>query len=203
MVTGKRVVLASNNRGKLAEMSALLGPHALDVVPVSRFCAEAPEETGDTFVANALLKARHAARVSKLPAIADDSGIEVDALGGAPGVHSARYAGDHGDDAANNSKLLSALADVADAYRTARFRCVLVFVRSEQDTHPVIADAAWEGHILRTPQGVGGFGYDPLFQPLGMTISSAELNAEEKNLRSHRGMAMRRFLQLLLVGGDL
>jgi len=198
-----RVVLASNNRGKLAEMSALLAPLNAQILPLAEFTREAVEETGATFVANALLKANHASRVSGLPAIADDSGIEVDALGGAPGVYSARYAGEPSNDVANNEKLLAALRYVADADRGARFRCVLAYVRNANDANPILADAVWEGRVLNAQRGAHGFGYDPLFLPQGGELSAAELGIAVKNKLSHRAQAMRQLLQKLQVSGEL
>ncbi|MBC7983087.1 MAG: RdgB/HAM1 family non-canonical purine NTP pyrophosphatase [Candidatus Obscuribacterales bacterium] len=198
-----RVVLASNNRGKLAELAELLAPHHVAVLPLSQFTTESAEETGDSFVANALLKARYAARVAGLPAIADDSGLEVDALHGAPGIYSARYAGEPSSDAANNCKLLLELANVADEARTGRFHCVLAYVRHADDSRPVLAEAAWEGRILPAPRGVNGFGYDCVFQPADSLYSCAELSATEKNRLSHRSKAMQKLLQLLHANGDL
>jgi XTP/dITP diphosphohydrolase len=192
-----RVVLASNNRGKLAELSALLAPYRIEVLPLSEFTPDSVEETGTTFIDNAVLKARYAAEKSGLPAIADDSGVEVDALNGAPGVYSARYAGEPSNDAANNAKLLADLQAVSNDQRTARFRCVLAFVRDANDAAPIVAVAAWEGHILHAPRGAQGFGYDPLFQPLHSQFSAAELTKEEKNRVSHRALAMRLLLQQL------
>jgi XTP/dITP diphosphohydrolase len=198
----QQIVLASNNRGKLAELNAMLKGLNLEVLPISLFTDHVPEETGTSFLENALIKARHAARIANLPAIADDSGLEVDALGGAPGVQSARYAAadasvGNSSDAANNRKLLDELANVDEAHRTARFRCVLAFVQAGNETSATHVEAVWEGHILRRERGAGGFGYDPLFQPLGMSVSSAELTAEQKNLLSHRGQAMRKLLAVL------
>jgi XTP/dITP diphosphohydrolase len=198
-----RVVLASNNRGKLAEMTALLAPYQVQVLPLAQFTNEAVEETGDTFSANALLKARHASQVSGLPAIADDSGIEVDALHGAPGVYSARYAGEPSNDAANNAKLLASLNNISDAQRGARFRCVLAYVRNANDADPVVADAAWKGRVLYAPRGEHGFGYDSLFLPEGSELSAAEMTRDEKNRVSHRAQAMRLLLQKLRVSGQL
>jgi XTP/dITP diphosphohydrolase len=198
-----RVVLASNNRGKLAEMTALLAPYQVEVLPLSQFTNEAVEETGDTFIANALLKARHASQVSGLPAIADDSGIEVDALNGAPGVYSARYAGEPSNDSANNAKLLASLKSISDAQRGARFRCVLAYVRNADDANPVVADTAWEGRVLHAPRGEHGFGYDSLFLPEGSELSAAEMTREEKNRVSHRAQAMRLLLQQLQASDQL
>jgi XTP/dITP diphosphohydrolase len=197
-----RLVLASNNRGKLKEMAALLAPYRVEVLPLSAFTHDAVEETGDTFIANALLKARHAAHMSGLPAIADDSGIEVDALNGAPGVYSARYAGEPSNDAANNVKLLDALKACPDAQRGARFRCVLAYVRDDT-SKPIIADAAWEGRVLHAPRGEHGFGYDPLFLPRDSELTAAEMDLEIKNRVSHRAQAMRLLLQKLQTCGEL
>jgi XTP/dITP diphosphohydrolase len=198
-----RVVLASNNRGKLAEMTALLAPYQVQVLPLAQFTNEAVEETGDTFIANALLKARHASQVSGLPAIADDSGIEVDALHGSPGVYSARYAGEPSNDSANNAKLLASLNNISEAQRGARFRCVLAYVRNANDANPVLADAAWEGRVLHAPRGEHGFGYDSLFLPQGSELSAAEMTRDEKNRVSHRAQAMRLLLQKLRASGQL
>jgi XTP/dITP diphosphohydrolase len=186
----RSVVLASRNGKKLAEMQALLAPLGLKLRLVSEFTDEAAEETAPSFVENALLKARHAAHVSGLPAIADDSGIEVAALHGAPGVHSARYAGAHGDDDANNRKLLAALAGRPAAERGARFVCALTYLRHADDPVPVIALGLWSGRILETPRGANGFGYDPLFWVPEHDCSSAELDPALKNRISHRARAV-------------
>jgi XTP/dITP diphosphohydrolase len=191
MPTMKKILLASNNPGKVREIQAILADHNIEIVPQSAFAMPEAEETGLTFIENALLKARHAAKYSGLPAIADDSGLEVDALGGAPGVYSARYAGEGATDAANNAKLLRELQGVPDERRTARFRCVMVFLRHEHDPSPLIGQGAWDGVILREPRGAGGFGYDPLFFVPEQGCASAELAAEEKNRLSHRGKALR------------
>lgn len=184
------VVLASGNAGKLREFAAMLADAGLVLRPQSDFDIAPPPEDAPTFVENALTKARHASRLSGLPAIADDSGLEVDALGGQPGVHSARYAGEPSDDAANNACLLRALADVPAERRSARYRAVLVFLRAPGDPAPVIAEAIWEGHIGVQPRGAGGFGYDPLFV-LADGRTAAELDAKAKNRASHRGQALR------------
>ncbi len=194
------VVLASGNAGKAREIQQLLGP-AWRVRRQSEFGVGPVEETGSTFLANALLKARHASRLTGLPALADDSGLEVDALGGHPGVHSARYAGPGADDAANNAKLLAALRGVPDAARTARFRCVLVWVDGPDDPSPLVAEGAWEGRILPDPRGSGGFGYDPLFRDPDTGLAAAELPAETKNACSHRGRALARLRSLLAARG--
>jgi XTP/dITP diphosphohydrolase len=190
----RSVVLASRNAKKLAELQALLAPLGWQLRNVSEFGAESVEETAPTFVENALLKARQAARISGLPAIADDSGLEVDALGGAPGVRSARYAaaddGDNADDAANNRKLLDALRDVPDAQRSAQFVAVIVFLRHPDDPTPLIAQGRWRGRIARAPRGAAGFGYDPLFWIDERGCTAAELAPETKAQLSHRGRAL-------------
>lgn len=185
-----RLVLASSNAGKLRELAALLAPSGLDLVTQSSLGIEPAEETGDTFLANALLKARHAALASGLPAIADDSGIEVDALGGRPGVRSGRFAGERATDRDNLEKLLRELQGVPAAQRTARYRCAIVLVRTAGDPHPLVARGDWEGVVLESPRGAGGFGYDPIFRPAGLGITAAELGAAEKNAMSHRGKAL-------------
>jgi XTP/dITP diphosphohydrolase len=192
-----KAVLASGNAGKVREFAALLAARDIEVIPQTAFGVETAEETGTTFLENALLKARHAAAKAGLPALADDSGLEVDALGGRPGVRSARYAGEHASDADNLSLLLRELAQVPDERRTARFRCVLVFIREPADPQAVVATGVWEGRVLRAPRGVGGFGYDPVFQPLGLERSAAELSAAEKNGVSHRAQALRALLAAL------
>jgi len=192
-----RVVLASGNAGKLREFSELLGPSGFELVRQSEFGVTPPPETGTTFLENALIKARNAAQLSGLPAIADDSGIEVDALGGAPGVFSARFAGEDASDEANLAKLQAALEGLPPEKRTARYRCVIVFVESALDARPLVGDGAWEGRIIPARRGTGGFGYDPSFVPVGETRTVAEMPAAEKNLQSHRGQAMRAFLAQL------
>lgn len=186
-----KIVLASDNAGKLRELAEILAPLGHELVPQSALGLETPHETGTTFLANALLKARHAARLARLPALADDSGIEVDALGGQPGVHSARYAGEHATDRENLEKLLEALRKIRPERRTARYQCVIALVRDADDADPLIARGTWEGRILYAPRGTGGFGYDPIFQPDGLDMTAAELAAAEKNARSHRGQALR------------
>jgi XTP/dITP diphosphohydrolase len=197
----QRVVLASGNPGKLREFSELLIGNGLNLSRQSDFGIEPPPETGSTFLENALIKARNAARRAGLPAIADDSGIEVDALGGAPGVFSARYAGDGASDAANLDKLLTALAGLPDASRAARYRCVIVYVRDADDAHPLVGEGTWEGRIIDARRGDGGFGYDPSFVPVGDTRTAAELPTEEKHAASHRGQALRAFLAQLRSRG--
>ncbi len=192
-----RVVLASGNRGKVAELQAVLEPAGLVVEPQSDHGVPEAEEPAPTFVENALLKARNAAAHSGLPAIADDSGLEVARLGGAPGVRSARYAGADGDDAANNARLLRELDGRPEEERDARFVCVLVYLRHAEDPVPIIAEGHWPGRILTAPQGEGGFGYDPLFLVPEHGCSAAELSAAEKNRISHRGRALEALLARL------
>lgn len=193
----RRVVLATGNAGKQREFAALLAPLSIEVITQAALGITAPEETGATFEENALLKARHAARAAGLPALADDSGIEVDALGGRPGVYSARYAGPSASDADNNALLLAALAGRPDAERSARYRCVIAYVRSADDPAPLLARGTWEGRIATVPAGQGGFGYDPLFIPEGESITAAQMSPEAKNAVSHRGRALAALLSLL------
>ena len=193
----RRVVLASANPGKQREFAALLDPYGIELWLQTAIGIASVAETGTSFEANALLKARHAAQLSGLPALADDSGLEVDALGGRPGIHSARYAGESASDQDNNSKLLAELAAVPPAARTARYRCVLALVRRPADPAPVLASGSWQGSIALNPAGSQGFGYDPLFIPEGMQGSAAELPAEVKNRLSHRGQALTSLLQQL------
>lgn len=193
----KKILLASNNRGKVREIQEILADHDIEIVPQSAFGIPEVPETGLTFIENALLKARHAARLSGLPAIADDSGLEVDALAGAPGVRSARYSGEDASDADNNNTLLRHLQGVPDSQRTARFRCVMVLLRHEHDPSPLIGQGIWEGVILHEPRGTGGFGYDPLFYLPELDRASAELPPEEKNRLSHRGKALRDLVEQL------
>ena len=185
-----RIVLASSNPGKLREFNALFADSGCEVVTQASLGIDDVEETGLTFVENALLKARHAAQVSGLPALADDSGLCVEALKGAPGLYSARYAGSHGDSAANNAKLLQTLDGMAPDQRRAFFMCALVLLRHAADPTPLIVEGRWHGLVLDTPRGPGGFGYDPLFLPDGQTQSAAELDPTLKNRLSHRGQAM-------------
>ena len=194
------LVLASSNAGKVREFQALLGAE-WRVRPQSEFAIRPVEETGATFLANALLKARHAALLTNLPALADDSGLEVDALGGAPGIRSARYAGAEADDVANNARLLGARAGVPDELRTARYRCALVWLRGPGDESPLIAEGVWEGRILTAARGRGGFGYDPLFLDPATGLAAAELDALAKNACSHRGQALAQLKALLGSGG--
>jgi XTP/dITP diphosphohydrolase len=186
-----RVVLATGNPGKLQELRAMLEPLAIEVVPLSQFTSASVAETGLTFLENAIIKARHAAQLAQLPAIADDSGLEVDALQGAPGIYSARYAGEHASDADNLRKLLAALHGRKEGERTARYCCALAYMRWEHDPFPLISQASWEGRIAEAPRGSGGFGYDPIFELPQRSITVAELPAAEKNQLSHRGQALR------------
>ena len=196
-----RYVMASANSGKLEEINQILADSGIEVVPQSNWQVPEIEETGGTFVENAILKARHAARISGLPAIADDSGLEVDALGGAPGVRSARFAGVKCDDAANNNLLLERLKGIAPEDRGARFRCVMVCMCHPDDPTPLICHGTWEGRIADIPRGEGGFGYDPLFVPGTLERTAAELSADEKNRLSHRAMALKSLTSNLRTQG--
>lgn len=197
----RRVVLATGNPGKAREFAALLAGERIEVVPQSAYNVPEAAETGLTFVENAILKARNAARHTGLPAIADDSGIEVDALRGAPGIYSARYAGATADDQANNEKLLAALADVPDVARAARYQCLLVYMRHAEDPTPLICQGTWEGRLLFAPRGKLGFGYDPLFLVTTHDCSAAELPPDIKNRISHRGQALRQLVAALHARG--
>lgn len=192
-----KIVLASGNAGKLHEFNTMMADFGIECVRQSELGVQDAVEDGLTFVENALLKARNAARHTGLPAMADDSGLVVDALNGAPGLYSARYAGEHGDDEANNAKLLADLQDVPEVQRTARFYCCIVYLRHADDQLPIIAEASWEGRILFEASGSNGFGYDPLFYVPTHGCSSAELPPEEKNRLSHRGQALRKLHELL------
>ncbi len=204
-----KLVLASSNQGKLAELHDLLGDADIDLHAQSEFGVEDAEETGLTFVENAILKARHASRATGLPALGDDSGLCVDALNGAPGLYSARYSGVHGDNAANIAKLLDVLRDVPEMQRSARFVCVLAMLRHADDPQPLIAEGVWEGRILFAPRGDGGFGYDPVFfdpDVFGPDVfgpqrgmGAAELEASLKNRISHRGRALAQLRETLLA----
>lgn len=185
-----RLVLASGNAGKHRELAAMLAPQGIELVPQSEFRVSPVPETGLTFVENALIKARHAARATGLPAVADDSGLIVDALDGAPGLHSARYAGPDATDADNVSKLLDALHGVASGDRDARFYCVLVLLARADDPAPLICEGQWHGRIAEAPRGQGGFGYDPVFVDPGTGATAAELEPARKNRISHRGRAL-------------
>ncbi len=193
----RRVLVASANRGKLQEIAAILGGVGIDVVAQSEFHLGEAAETGLTFVENAIIKARWAAARTGLPAIADDSGLEVEALGGAPGIYSARYAGPQASDQANVDKVLREAARVPDDRRQARFHCTMVYLRQAADPSPLIAQGVWEGRLLRAPQGRNGFGYDPIFYLPDHARSAADLDAETKNRLSHRGHALRQLYALL------
>lgn len=195
----KKIVLASGNAGKLREFQQLLNGCGFEVLPQSDFFSGNGEETGLTFVENAIIKARYACLKTGLPAIADDSGIEVDALNGRPGIYSARYAGEGATDADNNKKLLQELTDIPESQRTARYHAVLAFMRHAEDPTPILCRGVWEGLILSEPRGEGGFGYDPLFFVASHNCASAELDKAEKNRISHRGKAMQELLQKLSV----
>lgn len=186
----KTLLIASSNQGKLAEINAILAPLDFNVLPQSEFAVSDAEETGLTFVENALLKARHAANHCSYPVIADDSGLEVPALNGAPGIYSARYAGEHGNDKANNQKLIKELEGLDDDQRNANFRCVMVYLCHPEDPVPIIAEGVWRGTILHAERGSGGFGYDPLFFVPQLGKTGAELEAAHKNRISHRGQAL-------------
>jgi len=192
-----RVVLASSNTGKLRELGSLLAPFGFDLVSQRGLGIDTPPETGQTFTENALLKARHAVAASGLPALADDSGIEVDALGGRPGVYSARYAGEGASDEDNLRKLLGELSGVPAPQRTARYQCVIAFVTTTGDSRPILASGTWEGTLIASPRGLGGFGYDPIFVPHGLDRTAAELDPAQKNLLSHRGQALRSLVRKL------
>lgn len=193
----QKIVLASNNKGKVREFGEMLSALNMEVVPQATFNIEDADETGLTFVENAIIKARHASAIAGLPAIADDSGLEVDFLKGAPGIYSARYSGEGATDEKNLLKLLEALKDVPEEKRTARFQCVLVYMQHENDPTPLICQGTWEGMILTEPQGENGFGYDPIFYVPTHKCSSAQLNAEEKNKLSHRGQALKKLREIL------
>lgn len=192
-----RIVFASNNPGKIREIGQLLADRNLEVLPQNNFDVPEIEETGLTFVENAILKARNAAHHTGLPAIADDSGLEVDALEGAPGIYSARFAGIGATDEDNLKKLLQELKDIAEEKRTARFQCLLVYMRHENDPTPLICQGTWEGRILFAPRGSGGFGYDPVFYVPEYNCASAELAPADKNRLSHRGKALQQLLASL------
>jgi XTP/dITP diphosphohydrolase len=196
----KTVVLASGNPGKVREINQILAELDLDVVPQSDFNVPEAEETGLTFVENAILKARNAAQHAGHPAIADDSGLEVDALHGAPGIYSARFAGEGAGDAANLEKLLDHLVDVPEWQRTARFQCLMVYLRHESDPTPIVCQGTWEGSILFEPRGENGFGYDPIFYVPNHHCASAELPPEIKNKLSHRGQALLKLVAALQTG---
>lgn len=192
-----KLVLASGNAGKLKELQAMLAGLPLQIVPQRELGVDDVPETGLTFVENALIKARHACAVTGLPALADDSGLIVDALDGAPGLYSARYAGSPTDDAANNAKLLQALREVPAERRSARFHAVIVLLRHADDPQPLICEGSWEGRIIDAPRGSHGFGYNPVFLDEELGLTAAEMLPEQKNARSHRAIALRVLLQRL------
>lgn len=192
-----KIVLASGNAGKLREIQAVLDEQHYQLIRQSEFNVPDVPETGTTFVENAIIKARHAAKLTGLPALADDSGIEVDALHGAPGVYSACYAGEHSNDVANNEKLLAELKNVSGQERSARFQCVIVYMRHADDPMPLICEGTWEGIILHELAGPNGFGYDPLFYVPTHDCASAELRPEEKNRISHRAQALQKLIAVL------
>ena len=198
----RRVVLASRNPGKLRELREILSPSGFQPLSIAEFSSATVAETAVTFVENSLIKARHAARVSGLPALADDSGLVVDALGGAPGVRSARYAGLQATDEENNQRLLKDLAQMPLDNRGARFVCTLVFLLSENDPQPLVFSGIWHGSIVQTPRGSGGFGYDPLFLDEASGLTAAQLSAPEKAAVSHRGSALRQLVAALSTGPD-
>lgn len=198
--TGRKLVLASGNAGKLRELSAMLQPLGWVVNPQSEWAVEEAVEDGLSFIENALIKARHAARLTGLPALGDDSGLVVDALGGRPGIHSSRYAGVAADDDANNRKLLAALAGVPEEGRGAHFYCAMALMRDADDPAPLLATGKWQGRVLTAPTGSGGFGYDPLFGVPEHGCSAAELPAALKNRLSHRGQALAQMLRQIESG---
>lgn len=202
-----KIVLATGNQGKVKELASLLAQYQIEIVPQSDFNVPDVAETGTTFVENAIIKARHAAKITGLPAIADDSGLEVDALQGAPGVYSARYAsdivGENVTDDDNTDKLLKALENTPDDQRQARFHCVLVYMQHEKDPTPLICHGVWQGSISRTKRGDQGFGYDPVFWQDELQLSSAQLPRDLKNNLSHRGQALKQLVQLLANNSPL
>lgn len=197
MTSPNKIVLASGNPGKLREFQSLLSQLGFDVAPQSEFQVSNAEETGLTFVENAIIKARHACKATGLPAIADDSGIEVDALNGAPGIYSARFSGPGANDERNNEKLLESLKGLSAEKRSARYQCILVFMQHELDPTPIIAQGSWEGTIMESPAGENGFGYDPIFWVPTHGCSSAQLSKETKNAISHRAIAMAQLIEQL------
>ncbi|NIF60263.1 XTP/dITP diphosphatase [Enterobacter sp. Ap-916] len=196
----QKVVLATGNAGKVRELANLLADFGFDVVAQTELNVESVEETGLTFIENAILKARHAAKVTGLPALADDSGLAVDALGGAPGIYSARYAGEDASDRQNLDKLLEALNDVPDDKRQAQFHCVLVYMRHAEDPTPLVFHGSWPGVITQAPAGQGGFGYDPIFYVPSEGKTAAELTRDEKSAISHRGQALKLLLEAMRNG---
>ena len=198
-----KIVLASGNAGKIKELQQMLAGLHVQVVPQRELDIDDIEETGLCFVENAILKARHAASISGMPAIADDSGLEVDLLQGAPGIFSARFSGEDASDRDNNQKLLDLLGDAPLHQRTARYQCVIVFMRHANDPTPIICQGSWEGYIAFTEKGDGGFGYDPLFYVQDLNCHAAEIDKQQKNLISHRGIAMRELLKQLTITKSL
>lgn len=196
----QKVVLATGNAGKVRELASLLQDFGLEVVAQTELGVDSAEETGLTFIENAILKARHAAQVTGLPAIADDSGLAVEILGGAPGIYSARYAGVNATDQQNLEKLLAALEEVPEGKRQAHFHCVLVYMRHAEDPTPLVCHGSWEGVITRAPAGEGGFGYDPIFFVPSAGKTAAELTREEKSAISHRGQALKLLLEAMRNG---
>ena len=192
-----KIVLATGNQGKVKELARMLEPLNIEVLPQSEFNVPDVPETGTTFVENAIIKARHAARITGLPVIADDSGLAVDALDGQPGIYSARYSGENATDQSNIDKLLKALDGVPEQQRSARFLCVLVFMQHADDPTPVICQGEWHGHIQTTQAGEDGFGYDPVFRVPALNITAAELGKEQKNQLSHRGQALAQMVKHL------
>ncbi|MDF2042378.1 MULTISPECIES: XTP/dITP diphosphatase [unclassified Pantoea] len=193
----QKVVLATGNPGKVRELAELLSAFGLDIVAQTDLGVESADETGLTFIENAILKARHAAQITGLPAIADDSGLAVDALGGAPGIYSARYAGEEASDQENLEKLLQALENVPDGQRQAQFHCVLVYLRHAEDPTPLVFHGSWQGEITRSASGTGGFGYDPIFFVPALGKTAAELSKAEKGAVSHRGKALTLLLEAM------
>ncbi|WP_085166077.1 XTP/dITP diphosphatase [Gilliamella bombi] len=191
----QKIVLATNNQGKVNELQTLLANAGFDIIAQSQFNIPDADETGLTFIENALLKARHTAKLTGLSVIADDSGLAVDALDGQPGIYSARYAGEHGNDKSNNQKLLKALQNIPKEKRTAYFYCALVFMRHENDPTPIICLGKWDGLILNEEQGDGGFGYDPLFYVPELGCTAAQLTKEQKSQISHRGQALKQLIE--------
>ncbi|WP_318389788.1 XTP/dITP diphosphatase [Enterobacter sp.] len=196
----QKVVLATGNAGKVRELASLLNDFGLDVVAQTELGVESAEETGLTFIENAIIKARHAAQVTGLPALADDSGLAVDVLGGAPGIYSARFSGVDATDQQNLEKLLEELQDVPDDKRQAQFHCVLVYMRHAEDPTPLVCHGSWPGVIARQSAGEGGFGYDPIFYVPALGKTAAELTREEKSAVSHRGQALKLLLEALRNG---
>lgn len=193
----QKVVLATGNPGKVRELAELLSAFGLDIVAQTDLGVESADETGLTFIENAILKARHAAQITGLPAIADDSGLAVDALDGAPGIYSARYAGEEASDQQNLEKLLQALENVPDGQRQAQFHCVLVYLRHAEDPTPLVFHGSWQGEITRSASGTGGFGYDPIFFVPALGKTAAELSKAEKGAASHRGKALTLLLEAM------